>query len=67
MERGLLTGGNAVTNRAVPGRVGLIEKRGGYAPTQDWPEDIPIEDVYGPVNDGPDTSGSSDSTPNDDE
>lgn len=56
-----------MTDRAVPGRVGLIEKRGGYAPTQDWPEDIPIEDVYGPVNDGPDTSGPADSTQNDDE
>lgn len=37
--------------RFVPGRVGLLERRGGYAPVRDWPEDIPIGDVYGPVED----------------
>ncbi|WP_419551757.1 hypothetical protein [Candidatus Poriferisodalis sp.] len=55
-----------MTNRAVPGRVGLIGKRGGYAPTRDWPEDIPIEDVYGPVNDSSDTPEPADSTQSDD-
>ena len=47
-----------------PGRIGLLEKRGGYMPTEEWPDDVPIEDLFEPVSDGP--SESSDNDPSDD-
>lgn len=52
-------------NRTVPGRVGLFERRGGYAPRRDCPEDFRIEDVYGPVNDGPAAAKPADPPPSD--
>ena len=53
-------------NRTVPGRVGLFERRGGYAPRRDCPEDFRIEDVYGPVNDGAAAAMPADPPPSDD-
>ena len=63
----LRAGGSAVRNRIVPGRVGLLERRGGYAPRRDCPEDFRIEDVFGPVEGVSAAPKPADSPQNDDE
>ncbi len=54
-------------NRIVPGRVGLLERRGGYAPRRDCPEDFRIEDVFGPVEGVSAAPKPADSPQNDDD